>query len=457
MNRSLFIDRGVLETRVAVIEDERIVEVHIERDGQAVAVQGEIRAARVTHVSSELQAATVDAGDGLSLFLRAADARVLADADAPKKLPINRLVKRGQNLLVQVGRPATEGKQARCSVDIVLGGRYVVLHPMRTGFEPGKRPVDEALAAAVAELADTARITVRPPAHRVDPETVLQEVRRLLDEWNAVASVSVPKPALLRPAPDLLHRAVTHLAGPDPDSIMVPDRATQSELKLLARQMAPDLADRITLTGLQRSIDLDDEIEGALAVEIGLSDKAGLSIEPTRAMTVIDIDGQGQGVDVNLTAVPEIARQLRLRRIGGPVAIDFISMSRAPERKRVETALRQAVQRDPEQVDIGSIDRFGICTLVRRRSGLSLHEDLAETRIGAVTLKPRTVLAQVLRRVEAELAQIGPLPVVVSLSDALKADAPDDLQDRLNDRLGRPLRIAFVESAIDAFSISREK
>lgn len=455
MNVSLFVDRGVLEDRVAVIEDQRIVEIYIESAGEQP-LRGQIRRGRVKHVSGDLQAATIDVGGGLLLFLRAADARVLGPDDAQGKVPIAKLLTRGQTLLVQPTRPELDGKQGRCTADIALYGRYVTLHPLRRGLETGKGAADDTVAAGLEDLAEHTRISLRPAARNASPALVREEAERLLAEWRDVAAQQKGPPATLRASQTLFERALTALAGPDPEVILAPDRASLAELKKCAGRIAPDLKDRIELTEPRRSVDLDDEIEAALGIDVAFAG-GRLSIERTRAMTVIDIDGPGAPAKVNLAAVPEIARQLRLRRVGGPVAIDFITMGKAQDRKRVETALRQALQKSVSQADVGSIDRFGIATLVLRRDGRSLAGEVAEPDASHVTLQPLARLARVLRRASVELSDVGPLPVVIELSDSLRPVAPKDLAERLSAKMGRPLKIGFGPRAVDDYALSRER
>lgn len=452
MTISLFIDRGPLEHRLAVIENDRIAEVHVHRIG-APGTQGQIRRARVTHVSHDLQAATVDAGDGLSLFLRAADARTLAP-ESTGKIPIGKLVSRGQNLLVQVGRAQTEGKQDRCSTDIALRGRYLVLHPSRTGLDV-PRGVDADNLSGLRTMAEQAHISVRPAARQVEADALVAEAARLLADWESMPD-GHGKPGLLSPAPDLVDRALIDFAGPDPEAIMVPDRETRAALVNRAKIIAPDLAGRILLTETQRSLDLDDEIEGALQPEVPFSG-GQLIIEETRAMTVIDIDGSGQPAKLNMAAIPEIARQVRLRQIGGAIAIDFVTMGKSQDRKRVETALRQAFQHDPEQADVGGLDRFGIATMVRRSNGPSLMQRNAVAAGAQPQFSAAAQLARALRRVVQDLASVGPLPITIELSDQLQSAAPADLAQRLSSALNRPLSIRFGPRAVDDIGLQRER
>lgn len=455
MSAGIFVDCDVMESRVAIIEDDRIAEIHIERVGES-SIRGQIRRGRVKHISSDLQAATIDTGNGQNLFLRSADARVLGTADVQGKVPIAKLVTRGQMVLVQATRPGMDGKQSRCTADIALYGRYVTVHPMRHGLETGKGGDDAALITALTEIASEARITLRPAARNVSALTVQTEADRLLSDWREIQSSGKAAPGLVRRAQNLFERALTALSGPDPDVIMTPDRSTLAELKQLAAVVAPDLSDRIELTEKGRSIDLDAEIEAALGTGAKF-DGGRLSIEVTRAMTVIDVDGQGTPIRANLAAIPEIARQLRLRRIGGPIAIDFVTMSKAQDRKLVESALRQALQKSVAQADVGGIDRFGIATLVLRRDGAALADDVAEHRPMAVRLSATAQLAKVLRRATLELSSVGPLPIVIELSDKLASAAPADLADQLAGRLNRPLKVRFGQRDVDDMVLSRER
>lgn len=462
MDRGLFIDRGPLETRVALIEQSRIAEIHVESTEAAPGCPGEIRRGRVTHVSGELQAATVDTGGGLSLFVRAADARVLAPEGAgAKKLPIAKLVRRGQDLLVQTGREGLDGKQGRASADIALHGRYLSFHPLREGLDFPKAAADtdlrETLGAALADAGGGGRILVHPAASQVEAEVVLAELRRLQAEWAEIEAARPKGPALLRPAPDLIAQAFVRLAGPVPEAILTPDRGLLAELRQRAKALAPDLADRIERCEASRSLELDDEIDAALAAEVALPGGGRLTIETTRAMTTVDVDAPGDPVKANLAAARELARQLRLRRIGGVVAVDFISLRSAPERRKVEKALRQAFQRDPAQVEIGGIDRFSILTLTRSRDAAPLMAQLCESAPSRRHLRPEAALARVLRRIEAELAGVGPVPMALTLSRDLAAVVEARLPGGLDRHLGRPVRLGYDALAVDEFRLSRER
>lgn len=463
MKQGLYIDRGPLETRVALIERGRVAEIHIERPREAGRI-GAVHLGRVTHLHPDLQAATVALGDDVAGFLRAEDARALGGA-SPQRLPIGKLVHRGETVLVETARMPGDGKQGRVTADIHLRGRYVVLQPRRTGIEVPKRVGDEATRAALKARVEAAaagmRVVLRPAAARVEPTLVEAELARLREAWTALErkAAAVNPPALLRPAPSLLERALTELAPAGAETIAVADRALAAELVPLAEVLAPDLAGRITLAPPGQGIELDQTIDEALAPTVEFAG-GRLTLEPTRALVAIDVDasaGRDGGVEANLRAIPEIAHQLRLRRLGGPVVVDFVSMRSAQERRRVETALRRAFERDPATVDVGQVDRFSLATLVRSRREPSLAEELTASRAAAPALMPAVAAARVLRRIEADLAEVGAVPVRLTLARGLEAVFDREVRAALAERLARPVTLAFDDRESMDYDVERQR
>ncbi len=463
MKQGLFIDKGPFETRVALIERERVAEVHLQPSDRAP-VAGAVWRGRVTDLMPELQAAAVDLGGGESGFLRAADARVLDGAASDKRVPLKKLLRRGQTVLVQATRDAADGKQVRLTADITLHGRHVSLFPLREGTEVPKRIGDpdqrEALQQVLEGLGPRGRLVARPAAARVTPELVRADAERLLEEWNGIIGAEGPVPSLLRPAPGLLHRALTELAPPAPEAIAVSDRELAADLHVLARQVAPDLVDRIGLAPAGQGLELDQVVDEALAREVPVPGGGRIIIEATTALTAIDVDSggaRGTPLDHNMRAIPEIAHQIRLRRIGGPVVIDFISMRAGNERKRVEAALRRAFERDPVMVDVGQVDRFSLATLVRGRGESGLAGQLVAAGRETPRLRPVVALARVLRKAEAELSGVGLLPVTLTVSTEMQPLLDADAATRAGSFLGRPVSFAFEACGIDEVAISRTR
>ncbi|MDF1737379.1 MAG: ribonuclease E/G [Minwuia sp.] len=463
MKQGLFIDRGPFETRVALIERERVVEIHVEPTDQPP-VAGAIWRGRVTDLMPELQAAAVDLGQGVTGFLRAADARVLDGSTTDKRVPLKKLLRRGQSVLVQAVRGANAGKQVRLSADIALHGRYVSLYPQREGTEVPKRIGDPDQRASLQEmfaaLDSSARLVARPAAARVEPDLVRADATRLIAEWTAIDGLDGPVPDRLRDAPGLLHRALTELAPPAPEAIAVSDRSLSADLHPVATRIAPDLVELVSLAPSGQGLELDQVLDEALAQEVRLPGGGRIIIEATTALTAIDVDSagaRGTPVDHNMRAIPEIAHQIRLRRIGGPVVIDFISMRAGNERKRVEAALRRAFERDPVMVDIGQIDRFSLATLVRGRGEKGLAQQLLVRTSLQHRLRDTAAAARVLRQAAAELDGVGLLPVTLTLSEQLRTVMDADATARASAFLGRPVSFVFEARDIGSFAISRQR
>lgn len=465
MKQGLYVERGLFETRVALIERERVAEVHLEQVGSQP-VAGAIWLGRVTDLMPAMQAAAVDLGHGVTGFLRAADARVLEDGASDKRQPLKKLLRRGQTILVQAVRRAADGKQIRLTADIALHGRYLSLYPLRQGTDIPKRIGDpdqrDALQALLDGLSIAGRTVARPVAVRVDADLVAADAMRLGETWQRIVlgQTEARAPAILLAAPDLLHRAFTEIAPPSPEMIAVSDRSLVADLHQLAALHAPDLQPLIALGPAGEGVELDQVMDDALATDVALPGGGRISIEVTKALTAIDIDSagsRGTPVDLNMRAIPEIAHHLRLRRIGGPVVIDFISMKAGNERKRVEAALRRAFERDPVMVDIGQVDRFSLATMVRGRGESGLPQQMLVPRDAEPRLQPAIIAARVLRKVAAELSGIGPLPMSLHLSESLRALFGDDATAQTSAFLGRPITLVFEERPPETYAVARQR
>lgn len=467
MKQGLYVERGLFETRVALIERERVAEVHLELN-DSPPVAGAIWLGRVTDLMPAMQAAAVDLGQGVTGFLRATDARVLEDGTTDKKQPLKKLLRRGQTVLVQAVRRAADGKQIRLTADIALHGRYLSLYPLRQGIDVPKRIGDpdqrDALHALLDSLNIAGRAVARPVSVRVAPDLVAADAARLTIAWQAIAEAqampNAPAPALLHAAPDLLHRALTEIAPPSPEMIAVSDRSLAADMHQRSALHAPDLQPLIALAPAGEGLELDQVMDEALATDVALPGGGRISIEVTKALTAIDIDSagsRGTPVDLNMRAIPEIAHHLRLRRIGGPVVIDFISMKAGNERKRVEAALRRAFERDPVMVDIGQVDRFSLATMVRGRGESGLSQHMLAPRADEPDLLPAITAARVLRKIAAELSGIGPLPMTLHVSESLMGLFGDDATAQVSAYLGRPVTLLFEDRSPETYAVARQR
>jgi ribonuclease G len=343
------------ETRVAVLENGRLAEIFRERmwDHQKA---GEIYKARVDSVVPGINAAFVSIGDGRNAFL------YLNDARGMEIVP-------NQEIVVQVTKTARKNKGARVTPRLSLPGRYLVLVP--NGDEAGvsRRIADESERKRLRHLARELRggdygVIVRTAAEGVDGEALARDVQSLLALWRDIEhnASRQPSPCLLYKDIGLLGRVLRDEAGGDIDEILVDGEDELGHVRDFVSMLYGDNRPDVTLyrgaAPIFEHYGIEREIEQALERKVWLRSGAYLVIEHTEALTVIDVNtGKYVGdpgatdmrhtvIETNLEAAEEIARQLRLRAIGGIVVVDFIDMEFEEDRRRLLTRLEDVFQPD---------------------------------------------------------------------------------------------------------------
>ncbi len=381
-NRLFIATRPSGRMSVLVDGDGGVVEIGLDRP-EAKSHIGEIHLGRVLRVEKGLDAAFVELG-----------------LERPALLPLADHAERlgeGDPVLVQVRRDARDGKGAKVTGRPVLAGLHVVYDPSRPGVQLSQRAAEPAaadrVAAAVRALATAEDgFVVRSTAGAASPDVVAAEAVRLRATWQALqARRLTAKP------PACLHRddaVVTLLRDVGPvEEIVIDSRGGADALRARLEGAQPELAPLVTCLSARDWVpslaEIDEEIAAALEPEVPLAGGGSLLIEPGRTLTAIDVNsggiaGDGVGrrsgerrlLDTNLAAAAEIARQLRLRNLGGIVVIDFIDLTAAADRARVVEALQAATAGDPAPCWIGKMSRLGLVEMSRRRRGASLAEIL---------------------------------------------------------------------------------
>jgi ribonuclease E/ribonuclease G len=298
----------------------------------------------------------------------------------------------GLPILVQVTRDALEDKGARLTMNIGLVGRYLVFHPHGEGAQLSRRVSDEAarqrLLAAVDRVgADEGGWVVRTAAAIASPEAVASEGQALLVRWDSLRTraLALRPPTVLAAEPHPLLRAVRDRGGSLVE-VTLDDRA----LALQVRRALDSFEDRAEMhvvigdTDVLDAHDVAAQIERALQPQLVLPSGVEILFEPGRTLCAIDVDSgsagmrQGQGprspVDVNLDAAEEIARQLRLRNIGGIIVVDFIDMRVPGDRARVQALLAERVADDPVPTQVIGPTRLGLMEITRARRGPTLAD-----------------------------------------------------------------------------------
>jgi ribonuclease G len=230
--------------------------------------------------------------------------------------------------------------------------------------------------------------SLRPAAMQVSDAELLAEADQLRQRWTALSgrAASVTPPALLEPPGDPLLDLLRRSFSPDLERVVFAERTVLVRTRSWLEQALPLWLEHGVLEHLPDAFDamgVSEQLEEAQGREVVLANGGSLIIEPTAALTAIDVNGAGRPLDLNLAAVPEVARQLRLRRIGGIVVIDFVDLETRSDRARLVAALRAAFAEDPAAVQIYPMSPLGLVELSRQRTGPSLAERLGHGGPGA--------------------------------------------------------------------------
>jgi ribonuclease G len=402
----LLVESDPHQTAIAVLEDDRLTEIYIERYRHR-SIVGNLYKGRVTRVLPGMQAAFVDIGLERDAFLYVSDVvdelgasardegAEVEEATVPSvALPsIDELLKQGQEILVQVIKAPLPNKGARISSQVTLPGRYLVLLPTVQHLGVSRRIEDEGerarLLGLISELApQNAGLIVRTVGEgkgRAEFEADLAYLTRL---WQATRERShkVSAPNLVHRDHDLALRTVRDIFNADFSILLVEGEDTYTRIVDFLDQVQPTLVPKVKLFSNEGSLfdrfGINSEIEAALKSKVWLKSGGYIVINQTEALVAIDINtGRYTGernleetvLKTNLEAVSEVVRQIRLRDLGGIIVVDFIDMSEEEHRQRVFHALEAELHRDRARTKVLSISEFGLVEITRKRSRTNLE------------------------------------------------------------------------------------
>jgi ribonuclease G len=409
MTSKMLVEQDAYQTRVAVLEDDRLAELYIERPA-ARGVAGNVYKGRVSRVLPGMQAAFVDIGLERDAFLYVDDVREeLTDlqevdlgedrvAAEPVEAPsITELLRQGQEIVVQAIKDPLPNKGARVSTHVTLPGRYLVYAP--TGRHRGvSRRIEDAeerqrLRDLAAGLDLPGGWIIRTAAEGKAEDELLPDATFLRGLWERLRqrADNTSGAALLHQDLDLAVRVVRDLLGPDFAVVWVEGEEAYERIVDFLDQVQPLLLDRVRLyrqeNALFERFGVEEAIEEALQPKVWLKSGGYLVINPTEALVAIDVNtGRfvgGSNLDdtirrTNLEAVEEIVRQVRLRNLGGILVLDLIDMAPPEHREEVFAALESALKRDRAKNKVLSISEFGLVELTRKRSRPSLERQLTQ-------------------------------------------------------------------------------
>jgi ribonuclease G len=406
MEEELLINVSGFETRVALIQNHALAEVHLQRSGP-YSLTGNIYKGRVERILPGMQAAFVNIGLGRPGFLHARDIdapRISVAEPDPVQKDIRDLVHEGQALLVQVAKDPIATKGARLTTNIALASRYLVLMPLNAHVGVSQRIEDPAERERLRLATETARtklgcdaargFIIRTAAEGVASPLLEADVNVLERVWQRVdeRSRNQNAPALVYQELPLHTRVIRDFAGPELRAVRIDERETFERVRDFVQEFLPERIDRVQFydegVALFDRYGVEDEIERALQSKVALRSGGHLVIEQTEAMTTIDVNtGAYVGARnledtvfrTNLEAAAVLPRQLRLRNLGGIVVVDFIDMEDEEHRRQVLRTLEKACEADPARIRISGISELGLVQISRKRTRESLRQQVCES------------------------------------------------------------------------------
>lgn len=402
MSKEILVNVDSRETRVAIIESGKLVELMVEREGRVV---GSIYKCKVVNVLAGMDAAFVDIGLERNAFLYVGDVIPETDDEFPavrkqtgRQVNIKDILQPGQELLVQVVKGPHGTKGARVSTQITLPGRYLVLMPDADNVGVSRKIEIDGERERLRRLAESMRppgfgLIVRTEAESRSEAELRKDLDFLMRMWHQIEekAAKISAPGLVHQDLSLVYKTIRDSFGSDVSKMIIDSPVDYEKALELIELMSPKMKSRLYLYDEPEPIferyGVEQEIENLLRRKVWLKSGGHITFDITEALTAIDVNtGKFVGttslsdtiLQTNLEAVSEIARQLRLRDIGGIIVIDFIDMSSAKDRQKVVNALEKELQRDRTRTKICHISPLGLVEMTRKRTGETLVEIMTQ-------------------------------------------------------------------------------
>jgi len=472
LSEEILINVTPQETRVAVIQQGAAQEVQIER-ASARGLVGNVYMGRVIRVLPGMQSAFVDIGGGRAAFLHIADIWGRRQEGEDTR-PIEKLLAEGQNLVVQVVKDPIGTKGARLSTQVSIAGRLLVYLPQESHIGISQRIEDEEERLHLREKLQQllppdvgGGFIIRTMAEAASDRELAADIEYLRKQWRDIQekAKTAPPAALLYQDLNLSLRVLRDFASEETTRIAIDSRETYQRMQDFALGFTPNVAERLEHYAGERPLfdlyGVEEEIERALARRVELKSGGYLIIDQTEALTTVDVNTGGfvggRSFDdtifkTNLEAAQVIARQLRLRNLGGIIIIDFIDMESEEHRNAVLNEFRKALARDRTRMTVNGFTQLGLVEMTRKRTRESLAHVLCEpcpVCQGRGELKTaQTVCYQVLRELLREARQFDAREFRILASQQvidLFLDEESQGLAMLSDFIGKPVSLQ-VES-----------
>ena len=383
------------EVRIALVDGQKLYDLDIENTAREQK-KASIYKAKVTRVEPSLEAAFVDFGSERHGFLPLKEiSKIYLKKGAGQRAPIQEMLKEGQEILVQVEKEERGNKGAALTTFLSLAGRYMVLMPNNPRAGGISRRIEgeerEELRAAMAKLdiPEGMGVIVRTAGVGRSAEELEWDLNYLLQVWQAIqtAEQDEPIPSLLYQENSAVLRTIRDNLRADIGEVLVEGEEAYAEASAFVAQVMPNYSSKLKTYSdsipLFSRYQIESQIETAFEHTVKLPSGGSIVIDPTEALVSIDInsaratkghDIEETATNTNLEAADEIARQLRIRDIGGLVVIDFIDMINSSNQRAVESRMRKALESDRARIQTGRISRFGLMEMSRQRLRPSLEE-----------------------------------------------------------------------------------
>ena len=411
MKKEIFINESMGETRIAIQEDSKLVEVYVEQQDNQRMV-GNVYKGKVENVLPGMQAAFVDIGYELNAFLpfseignseyiieESSNDRNRGSSKHSKKIEnIEVDLKTNQEIFVQVIKEPFAGKGPRVTTEVALPGRLLVLVPNANYIGISKKIWDKFERRRLKKIAqrlrtDDAGVIIRTVAEGKSEEHIENDFNILLDNWQKIKNKSEREEAPILVYEDLetASSVVRDLLTLDVEKIIIDSKRLYRKTQRYLEDVSPSLLERLELYKLKaplfESFGIESEIEKLMRPKAWLKSGAYLIIEKTEAMVVVDVNSgrfvgkkmhEENSLKINMETAREVARQLRLRDLSGLIVIDFIDMQLEENRKKVYHELRKELKKDRAKVAGAPITEFGLLEMTRQRIRVSLLDSMSE-------------------------------------------------------------------------------
>ncbi|MGH7476623.1 MAG: Rne/Rng family ribonuclease [Longimicrobiales bacterium] len=410
MKREILISATAEETRVAILEDDILVELMLDRP-ETERMVGDVYLGRVEAVLPGIQAAFVDVGADKAAFLHVSDVAqengngADDDDDEPderarrRDIPIQDLVKKGETLMVQVTKEPISTKGPRVTSQVSLPGRFLVYMPYSRHIGVSRKIDDREERSRLRAIArevvpeGAGGVIIRTVGEELTREKFEREFKTLHSTWKKIVkrSKGAKAPALIHQEAKLTSGIIRDVFSDKVDALMIDNREVYREVEQYLKGVDPTLLDRVHLYDDKVAIfdryDIEEAIREAFQRRVDLPSGGYVIIEPTEALVSIDVNtGRNTGrrdaektiLKTNLEAAREIARQLRLRDVGGIIVVDFIDMESRTDQDKVMQELRTYLNRDRARTKAFQISELGLVEMTRQRVRPSLYAMLTE-------------------------------------------------------------------------------